>query len=119
MFFKMCCGAKEFLEKGVINKRVGGMTYMLKGKEYEHQSHINHLRPRYTENIEEEEVPMEVLYDMFNISTPLIPITERCNSKRKRKRVEPFSPDPKRKRYLANFRGKFSSSGGIADLSLY
>ena len=50
---------------------------MLKGKKYEHQRHINQLRPRYTENIiEEQEVPLEVLYDMFNIPTPPIPIIE-------------------------------------------
>ena len=42
--------------------------YMLKGKKYEHQRHINQLRARYTENgIKEQEVPMEVLYDVFDI----------------------------------------------------
>ena len=72
--------------------------YMLKGEKYEHQRNINQLRHRYTENvIEEQKVPMKVLYDVFNIPTPLIPIIEKRT--RKRKRVEPFSPDPKRKRY--------------------
>ena len=51
--------------------------YMLKGKKYEHQRHINQLRPWYTENvIEGEEVPMEVLYEVFNMPTPPIPIIE-------------------------------------------
>ena len=49
VFFKVYCGAKKFWEEGVISKRVGGMMYMLKGKKYEHQRHINQLRPRYTE----------------------------------------------------------------------
>ena len=51
---------------------------MLKGKKNEQQRHINQLRPRYTDNvIEDLEVPMEVLYDMFDILTPPIPIIER------------------------------------------
>ena len=38
---------------------------MLKGKKYEHQRHINQLRPRFTENgIKEQEIPMEILYDV-------------------------------------------------------
>ena len=98
VFFKMYCGAKEFWEEGVIRKRVGGMMYMLKGVKYEYQRNINQLRHRYTENvIEEQEVPMEVLYNVFDIPAPPIPIFEKRT--RKRKRVEPFSPDPKRKRY--------------------
>ena len=101
MFLKMYCGAKEFWEEGVISKRVGGMLYMLKSKKYEHQRHINQLRPRYTENvIEEQVVPMEVLYDVFNIAAPIITKIEKRTFKRKEMRVEPFSPDPKRKRYL-------------------
>ena len=76
------------------------MMYMLKGKKYEHQRHVNQLRPRYTEIvIEDQEVPMEVLYNVFDIPAPPILIIEKQTSKRKRKRVEPFSPDPKRKRY--------------------
>ena len=93
----MYCGAKEFREEGVICKIVGRMMYMLKGKKYEHQRHINHLRPRYNESvIEEHEVPMEVLYDVFDIPAPSVLIIEKRT--RKRKRVEPFSSDPKRKR---------------------
>ena len=72
--------------------------YMLKGKKYEHQRHINDLRRRYTENvIKDQKVPLGVLYDVFDISAPPIPTFERRTSKRKR--VEPFSPDPKRNRY--------------------
>ena len=38
--------------------------HMIKGKKYEHQRHINQFR--YTETvIEEQEVPMEVLYDVL------------------------------------------------------
>ena len=52
--------------------------YMLNGKKYEHQRHINKLRPRYIENvIEDQEVPMEVLNNIFDIPAPRIPIFER------------------------------------------
>ena len=62
MFFKMYYDAKKFREEGVISKRIGGMMYMLKGRKYEHQRHKNQMRPRYTENVfEEQEVPMAVL----------------------------------------------------------
>ena len=71
---------------------------MLKGKKYEHQRHINQLRTRYTENvIEEQEVQMKELYDEFDRPASPIPITEKRTSKRKTKRVEHFSPCPKRK----------------------
>ena len=39
VFFLMYCGAMELWEEGVINKRVGGIMHMLKGKKYEHQRH--------------------------------------------------------------------------------
>ena len=100
-FFLIYCGVKKFWKEGVISKRVGERMYMLKGKKYEHQKHINQLRPRYTEDfIEDQEVPMEVLYNMFDIPTSPIPMFESRTSKRKRKRVEPFRVDPKRKSYL-------------------
>ena len=64
----MYCGEKKFWEEGVISKRIGRMMYISKGKKYEHQRHINQLKPRYTENvIEDQEVPMEVLNNMFDI----------------------------------------------------
>ena len=82
---------------------------MLKGKKYEHQRHKNQLRPRYTENvIKEQEVPIEVLYNVFDISASPIPKFERRTRKRKKKSVEPFSLDPKRKRY------KLISEGNLA-----
>ena len=60
--------------------------YMLKGKKYEYQRRINQLRPRYTENgIEGQEVPMEVLYEEFDLPAPPIPITESELVKGKRR----------------------------------
>ena len=54
--------------------------YMFKGKKYEHQRHMNQLRPRYTENvIEDKEVPIEVLYDVFDIPDSPIPIIVKTN----------------------------------------
>ena len=95
-------GGKEFWEDGEITKRIGNVLYMLKSKKWEHKRHVNQIRPRYTKEVTDEEVPMEVLYDMFDVPAPPVQATpefEQRTSRRKRKRVAPFSPDPKRKRY--------------------
>ena len=83
-FFKMYCDSKEFWEEGVKSKSVGRMMYMLKGKKYERQRH--HLRPRYTGNvIKDQKVPVEVIYNVFNIHALPISIIERRTINRKRK----------------------------------
>ena len=52
---------------------------------------INQLRPRYTENvIEDEEVPMEVLCDVFDIPTPPIPINWKANQPKEKGEGETF-----------------------------
>ena len=101
VFFLVYRGGKEFWEDGVIEKRIGNVLYMVKCKKWEHKRHVNQIRPRYTEEVTEE-VPMEVLYDMFDVPAPPVqaaPEFKPRTSKRKRTRVVPFSPDPKRKRY--------------------
>ena len=47
----------------------------------------------------QEEVLMDVLYDIFDILTPTPEmIVPRQTSKRKRKQVDPLSPDPEKKK---------------------
>ena len=101
VFFKIYRGGKDFWEDGLITKRIGKMLYMVKGAKWEHKRHLNQLRKRFTEDLKDKEVPMEVFYDMFDVPTPPQPeiVAERRTSKRKRKRVERLSPDPKRKKY--------------------
>lgn len=111
---------------GIIQKRIGKVVYTIKSKKFTCKRHINQIRPRYGEESEksEEEIPMEVLCDAFNMTLPnsvfepvshgpalrtekrklsspkkdLIVTTKR-RSTRERKPVERFSPDPKRRRH--------------------
>ena len=49
---------------------------MLKGKKLEQKRHLNQLRPKHTRDVIQEideEMPMEVLYDVYDIPVPLIP----------------------------------------------
>ena len=105
------------------------MDTMLSGLEYTMaylddiviKRRINQLRPRYIETIQNnEEIPMEVLYDSFQIKPPMnigMPIeamtkqkttdssncestrTERRISSWKRKRTKHLHLNPKRKKY--------------------
>ena len=101
VFFRMYQNGKGFWEDGVITRRIGTVMYKVRSKNWDHKRHLNQIRPRYTKDVvEDKEVPMEVLCDTFDIPAP--PSTEMCTrrtSKRKRIRVIPFSPNPKRKRY--------------------
>lgn len=46
------------------------MVYIIKGRTFSHKGHINQLRPRYVETVKNRELPMEVLYDTFQIEPP-------------------------------------------------
>ena len=99
VFLKRYKNGKEFWQDGVITQRVGKMLYMVKSKKLIHKRHLNQLR-RFTEEISKDnEEPMDLLYDLFDIPTPPLPktVVQKRTSKRKRTRVEHLSPDPKRK----------------------
>ena len=102
VFLKSYKNGKEFWQDGIITQRVGKMLYMVKSKKLMHKRHLNQLR-RFTEEISKDnEEPMEVLYDLFDIPIPPLPetVVQKRTSKRKRNRVERLSPDPKRKKIL-------------------
>ena len=73
---------------------------MVRCAKSEHKRHLNQLRHRFTEDVTaQEEIKVVVLYDMFDITTLTREmVVPRLTSKRKRKRGEPWSPDPKRKK---------------------
>lgn len=123
VFFKNFQSGKSYWMDGIIQKRIGKVIYTIKSKKFTCKRHINQIRPRYGEESEksEEEIPMEVLCDAFNMTLPnsvyepvsqyraekrklsspkkdLIVTTKR-RSTRERKPVERFSPDPKRRRH--------------------
>ena len=61
---------EEFWEDGVITRRVRRVMSMVCSTKWQHKRHLNQLRLRFTEDItSQEEVPVHVLYDTFNIST--------------------------------------------------
>ena len=75
---------------------------MVHNTKWEHKRRLKQLRPRFTEDVTaQEEVQMDVLYDTFDIPIPTPEmVVPRWSSKRKRKQIEPLSPDPKRKKKL-------------------
>ena len=102
VFLKSYKNGKEFWQDEVITQRVGKMLYMVKSKKLIHKRHLNQLRRRFTEEISKDnEEPMEIFYDLFDIPTPPLPetVVQKRTSKRKRTWVECLGPDPKRKRY--------------------
>lgn len=81
--------------------------YTVRSAKREHKRYMNHLRPRYTEDvIAWKEVLMDTLYDIFDIIAPSDTeiVVSRRNSKIKH--VEPLIPDPKRKKNILIFLGK-------------
>ena len=74
---------------GTIEKRVGNMIYIIKGPQFTHKRHLNQLRKRLTDEADRppEETVMDVIYDFFDIPTPLAS-SEMRSSKRKRKATD-------------------------------
>ena len=64
------------------------MLYIVKGPQFIHKRHLNQLRKRQSDEADSgppEETVMDVIYDTFDIPTPLAAPEMRC-SKRKRKK---------------------------------
>ena len=74
VFFRNYRGGKSFWEDKIITKRLGRVIYTLKGRKFECKRHLNQLRPRYIKDVmqkDREEMPMEVIYDAFEIPVSL------------------------------------------------
>ena len=103
--FRNSRSGKCFWEDGIVTRRIGRVICIIQGAKFVCKRHVNQLRPRYIETVQDEEIPMEVLYDSFQIKPPMnvgMPIeattkqkttdsfkcegtrTERGNSSRKR-----------------------------------
>ena len=97
-------GEKSFWEDGIITKRLGRVIYMLKGRRFEYERHLNELRPRHIKVPIFPSVPTEV--------SPTPPVPEVPAPW---KLLKPqFLPDgyistPKRQGIEWNFHGKISS----------
>ena len=101
VFFKMCQKGKEFWKDGVVKKkkRIGHMTYMVQGPRWEYKHHLNQLRHRHA-NLESprQEIPMEVLYDTFDIPMLQEIIEPWWYAKQKRTMAEFLNVEPILKR---------------------
>ena len=83
---------KEFGKDGVV-KKDRHMTYMVQVYEYKH--HLNQLLHRHTDlESPRQKIPMEVLYDTFDIPTPQEIIELQWYSKRKRTTTGVLSVEP-------------------------
>lgn len=90
VFHRMFKKGIEFWGDCITSKMVGRVIYKTSSIKSEHKRHINQLRHRFTDDVTaQKEVPMTVLYDIFEVSTPLTTeiLVPRQNSKRKIKRV--------------------------------
>ena len=115
VYFKNFKNGKSHWMDGYIKKQIGNMVYTIQGPNFVCKRHINQIRPRVTES---EELPMETLFETFDIPQPMHELmnippdpatqcgqsslpqeTRLRRSSRKRKFTKRLSPDPKRKRY--------------------
>ena len=72
VFFRNYWAGKCFWEDGIVTRRIGRIIYIIQGSEFVCKRHINQLRPQYIETVQNnEEIPMEVLYDSFQIKPPM------------------------------------------------
>ena len=78
-------------------KRIGHMLYSVRSSKFDCCRHINQLRPRHTDDYkqaEDNELPLEVLYDSFNVPLPITQPTPRVVSPTPGPRVPVSSPTP-------------------------
>lgn len=101
VFFKNYKNNSTSWEPGVIQKRIGNMIYIVKGKKFTHKRHINQLKKRSTEESEETPQVEEELFELYDTFDLQVPQTEQKQrrSGRKRKATKQFIMDPKRKKY--------------------
>ena len=77
------------------------MIYIKNDPQFTHKRHLNQLRKCLTDEADSgppEETIMDVIYDIFDIPTPLV-APEMCHSKRKRKATDLIVVNPKHIQY--------------------
>ena len=92
---------KSFWEVCTIEKRVGNVIYIIKRPQFTHKHHLNQIS-KHSSNVPDsgpaEDMAMDIIYDKFDIPTPLVILGVRC-SKRKRKAMDLLVVNPKWRRY--------------------
>ena len=51
VYFKHIKNNISFWEQGTIIQRIGDVTYIIQGPEFEHKRHLNQIRKRTTEDL--------------------------------------------------------------------
>lgn len=76
--------------------------YVLQGRHWQHKRYLTQLKPRYAKEIKTQQrnLPMEVLYNTWDMPTPIINTQTHCVSKRKRNPSEVLEMNPKRSNYV-------------------
>ena len=90
VFFRIFKDNKIFLGDRNDRKSVGNITYIIKGTQFTHKRHFNPLKKVLIDEAASrppEETVMNVIYDTFDILTPLA-VLETRRSKRKRKATD-------------------------------
>ena len=99
--FRNYRAGKCFWEDGIVTRRIRRVIYIIQGSKFVCKRHINQLGSRYIETVQNnEEIPMEVLYDSFQIKPPMnvgMPIeattqqkttdSSKCESTRTERRI--------------------------------
>ena len=102
VFFRIFKDNKSSWEVGTIEGRVGNMMYIVKGTQFTHKRHLNQIRRNMLNEVgsgPSEEIVMNVIYNTFNIPTPLVAPQVR-HSEWKRKAADLVIVNPKHRRYF-------------------
>ena len=83
--FRNYRAGKCFWEDGIVTRRTGRVSYIIQGSKFVCKRHINPLKPRYIETVQNnQEILMEVLYDSFLIKPPMnVGMTIEATTKQK------------------------------------
>ena len=84
VFFRMFQSNKSYWETDTVDKQIGKMIYIIKGSRFTHKKHLNQIRKRYSNTVENnpwEEDPMDIVFDTF-----AVPIPQMASKQRRSKR---------------------------------
>ena len=73
-FFRNYRTGNSYWEDGSVTKKIGTISYIIKGKRFDHKSHVQQIGSIYIENIEKKNdvgLPMEVFNDVSRLHLPL------------------------------------------------
>lgn len=93
-------GKKNWEDEEIVN-RFGKMIYTVQGRNWRHKRHLDKMKRRYVKEIktQQRDLSLEVLYDAFDLPTPIINTRKHCVSKSKRNPKKILEMNPKKRKY--------------------